>query len=162
MHPPWVSKLRACYNDSSVPTEKWGGASPRKSWLHGPEALPFGSKHQRAEREGELGTMSVLYLKSCVMQTGPSVLVFGKSGITGTANIYTESHRISVYAVIPPCVQRPPNEYLGWARPVFEVKKQTKKKPCEISTIKTAENVSDTPGTVLETKRINSCSVPRK
>lgn len=161
MHPPWVSKLRACYNDSSVPTEKWGGASPRKSWPHGPEALPFGSKHQRAEREGELGTMSVLYLKSCVMQTGPSVLVFGKSGIIGTANIYTESHRISVYAVIPPCVQRPPNEYLGWARPVFEVKKQTKNMWNKHNQ-NSRKRVWHARHCSRNCKRIHSCSLPRK
>lgn len=76
---------------------------PRKSWPHGTEALPFSTKHQRAEREGELGTMSTLYLQSCMMQTSPSV--FGKSGIIGRANTYTESHWIRLYVVIPSCVR---------------------------------------------------------
>lgn len=90
-----------------------GGKLPR-----GPQDLPFGTKNQRAEREDELGTMSALYLKSCVMKTNPSV--FGKSGIIRTANIYTESQWfIRLYVVIPTCFLASllMNEYLGWARP---------------------------------------------
>lgn len=81
-----------------------------------PEAVmapcPRGCLHHGAEREKNLGTMSTLHLKSCVMQA--SLGVFGKSGMLRTANVYSAVHVFSHSWGWQPLTL---NEYLARARP---------------------------------------------